>query len=88
MDYYLPTTVRLLSAYDDLEDQPIQGETISQSRLEIERTLDVLISAYEKLLDATFQDLSLDVSADIDVLHAMLAQEGLTPSPFDMKTQE
>ena len=88
MDYYLPTTVRLLSAYDDLEDQPIQGETISQSRLEIERTLDVLISAYEKLLDATFQDLSLDVSADIDVLHAMLAQEGLTPSPFDMKTQK
>lgn len=88
MDYYLPTTVRLLSAYDDLEDQPVQGETISQSRLEIERTLDVLISAYEKLLDATFQDLSLDVSADIDVLHAMLAQEGLTPSPFDMKTQK
>lgn len=87
MDYYLPTTVRLLAAYDDLEDQPIQGETISKSRLEIERTLDVLQSAYEKLLDATFQDLSLDVSADIDVLHAMLAQEGLTPSPFDMKTK-
>ena len=86
MDYYLPTTVRLLSAYDDLEDQPIQGETISKSRSEIEHTLDVLISAYEKLLDATFQDLSLDVSADIDVLHAMLAQEGLTSSPFDMKT--
>lgn len=87
MDYYLPTTVRLLEAYDDLEDQPVQGETISKSRLEIERTLDVLQSAYEKLLDATFQDLSLDVSADIDVLHAMLAQEGLTPSPFDMKTK-
>lgn len=88
MDYYLPTTVRLLSAYDDLEDQPIQGKTISKSRSEIEHTLDVLISAYEKLLDATFQDLSLDVSADIDVLHAMLAQEGLTPSPFDMKTKQ
>ena len=83
--YYLPTTVKLLDAYDRLEEEPIQGENISSSRSEIERTLDVLHSAFEKLFDDTYQDLSLDVSADISVLHAMLAQEGLTEGPFDVR---
>ena len=83
--YYLPTTVKLLDAYDRLEEEPIQGENISSSRSEIEHTLDVLHSAFEKLFDDTYQDLSLDVSTDISVLHAMLAQEGLTEGPFDVK---
>ena len=82
--YYLPTTVKLLDAYDRLEEEPIQGENISSSRSEIEHTLEVLHSAFEKLFDDTYQDLSLDVSADISVLHAMLAQEGLTEGPFDV----
>lgn len=83
--YYLPTCVKLLEAYDNLEEQPVQGENISSSRREIEHTLDVLHAAFEKLFDDTYQDLSLDVSADISVLHAMLAQEGLTDGPFDAK---
>lgn len=83
--YYLPTTVKLLDAYDRLEEEPIQGENISSSRSEIEHTLEVLHSAFEKLFDDTYQDLSLDVSADISVLHAMLAQEGLTEGPFDVR---
>ena len=83
--YYLPTTVKLLDAYDRLEEEPIQGENISSSRSEIEHTLEVLHSAFEKLFDDTYQDLSLDVSADISVLHAMLAQEGITEGPFDVK---
>ena len=83
--YYLPTTVKLLAAYDNLEEQPVQGENIAASRREIEHTLGVLHSAFEKLLDDTYQDLSLDVSADIAVLQAMLAQEGLVDGPFDVK---
>ncbi|WP_296009807.1 5-bromo-4-chloroindolyl phosphate hydrolysis family protein [uncultured Adlercreutzia sp.] len=84
-DYYLPTTLKLLEAYDALEEQPVQGENIASSRREIEHTLDVLNGAFEKLLDDTFQELNMDVSADISVLHALLAQEGLTDSPFDAK---
>ena len=83
--YYLPTTVKLLAAYESLEEQPVQGENISTSRREIEHTLGVLHSAFEKLFDDTYQDLSLDVSADITVLQAMLAQEGLVEGPFDVK---
>lgn len=78
MDYYLPTTVKLLEAYEDLDSQPVQGENIISSKREIEKTLDTLNVAFEKLLDSLFQDTAWDVSSDISVLHTMLAQEGLT----------
>ena len=78
MEYYLPTTVKLLKAYEDLDAQPIQGENILTSKKEIEDTLDTLNVAFEKLLDGLFQSTAWDVSSDISVLHTMLAQEGLT----------
>ena len=78
MDYYLPMTVKLLGAYADMDAQPVQGETIRSSKLEIEQTLDTLNLAFEKLLDSVFEDTALDVSSDISVLQTLLAQEGLT----------
>lgn len=78
MDYYLPMTVKLLNAYADMDAQPVQGETIENSKLEIEATLDTLNAAFEKLLDDLFEDTALDVSSDISVLNTLLAQEGLT----------
>ena len=77
MDYYLPMTVKLLSAYADMDAQPVQGETIQASKREIEDTLDTLNLAFEKLLDSVFQDTAMDVSSDISVLQTLLAQEGL-----------
>lgn len=65
-------------AYQDLDAQPVQGENIISSKKEIEKTLDTLNRAFEKLLDDLFQETAWDVSTDISVLHTMLAQEGLT----------
>lgn len=85
MDYYLPTTVKLLDAYAELDAQPIQGENITNSKREIEETLDTLNQAFEKLLDSIFKDTAWDVSTDISVLQTLLAQEGLTGDDFKMK---
>lgn len=86
MDYYLPTTVKLLDAYRELDAQPIQGDNIVQSKREIEGALDSLATAFEKLLDSIFRDMAWDVSSDVSVLHTVLAQEGLVDTPF--ATQE
>lgn len=82
MTYYLPTTVKLLEAYEDLDAQPIQGANILSSKEEIEKTLDTLNTAFEKLLDSLFEEKAWDVSSDISVLNTMLAQEGLTKDDF------
>lgn len=77
MDYYLPTTIKLLEAYAQMDAQPIGGENIQTAKREIEATLDTLNEAFEKILDSLFQNTAWDVSSDITVLNTMLAQEGL-----------
>lgn len=88
MDYYLPMTVKLLDAYEDMDKQPVQGENIRSSKAEIEKTLDTLNEAFARLLDSVFQDTAWDVSSDISVLNTVLAQEGLTGSDFDFEKQK
>lgn len=78
MDYYLPTTIKLLNAYVDLDKQEIAGENISATKKEIEDVLDVINVAFEKLLDSMFEDTAWDISSDISVMKTMMAQEGLT----------
>ncbi|MCI7814652.1 MAG: 5-bromo-4-chloroindolyl phosphate hydrolysis family protein [Lachnospiraceae bacterium] len=82
MDYYLPTTWKLIDAYRVMDQQPIQGENISSSKKEIENTLDTINEAFENLLDSFFKDTAWDISTDISALQMMLAQEGLTNHDF------
>lgn len=83
MDYYLPTTLKLLKAYEELDAQPVQGENIRTSKKQIEDSLDIINQAFEKLLDSFFEEAAWDISSDISVLHNMFAQEGLTESELD-----
>ena len=78
MSYYLPTTVKLLSAYKELDKQTVDGDNIRNTKKEIEDALDTINDAFEKLLDSMFQDMAWDVSSDISVMQTMLAQDGLT----------
>lgn len=87
-DYFLPTTLKLAETYARLDDQPVQGKNISNSKKEIEETMDTIYDAYEKLLDGLFEDIALDISTDISVLETMFAQEGLSQSNFNFKNEE
>lgn len=78
MDYYLPTTMKLLNAYEELDKQDMQGENIKTAKSEIENTLDTINVAFENLLDSFYKETAWDVSSDISVLKTMFAQEGLT----------
>lgn len=83
MDYYLPTSLKLLKTYAELEAQNVEGENITESKHRIEQTMDMLVHAFETQLDQLFQDDAMDVSADIDVMRNMLRADGLTDdAPF------
>lgn len=75
--YYLPTTIKLLHAYDRMSSQEIKGENIDKSINSINEMLDVAIEAYKKRLDSLFENQALDIETDIDVMNQMLAREGL-----------
>lgn len=78
MNYYLPTTLKLVEAYRDFEMQPVQGDNILAAKQEIRDALDTINTAFENLLDDLFEEQTFDISSDISALEAMLAQEGLT----------
>lgn len=77
LDFYLPTTIKLLNAYDRMSAQDIAGENITGSMQRIEDMLDTTIAAYKKQLDALFANQAADIQTDIDVMNGMLAREGL-----------
>ncbi|MBR1876617.1 MAG: 5-bromo-4-chloroindolyl phosphate hydrolysis family protein [Lachnospiraceae bacterium] len=82
MNYYLPTTVKLLNAYADLDSQEKTSENIEKSKKEIEDTIDTLNDAFDRLFDDMFEDTSLDISTDAEVMKTLLEQEGLTGHSF------
>lgn len=77
MNYYLPTTIKLLNAYDRMSSQGIAGENLDKSMKNINEMLDTAIEAYKKRLDSLFANQALDIESDIEVMNTMLAREGL-----------
>ena len=83
MDYYLPTTLKLLRSYATLENQGIEGDNINSAKSDIGRILDTLSHGFEQQLDQLFKSDVIDISSDINVLESMMEQDGLAgENPF------
>ena len=86
MDYYLPTTLKLLNAYDRMSSVGVGGENIDSTKERVEAIMDTIVAAFDKQLDGLFGAEALDVSADITVLETMLAREGLAGEKMEAET--
>lgn len=78
MNYYLPTTLKLLNAYDRMDAAGVSGTNIDGTMGKIETMMDTVVAAFDKQLDALFGDVAMDISTDITVMENLLAQEGLS----------
>lgn len=77
MNYYLPTTMKLLNTYDRMSGTGVSGENIDGTKTKIEQMLKTIVKAFEKQLDGLYGADALDVSADIKVMETLLSREGL-----------
>ena len=77
MSYYLPTTLKILRAYAQMEAQGIEGENIKAAKSRIEGMMDKVVDGFEKQLDRLFQDDAMDIATDVEVLERMLDKDGL-----------
>ena len=82
MNYYLPTTIKLLQAYSEYDDISAPSQDIISAKAEIEKTVDIINEAFTELLNKLFQTSVIDVTTDAQVLQTMLAKEGLTKNDF------
>ena len=77
MNYYLPTTLKILNAYAQMEAQGIEGENIRSAKKRIEGMMDKVVEGFEKQLDKLFQNDAMDITTDVEVLERMLEKDGL-----------
>ena len=87
MDYYLPTSLKLLTRYEKLDAQGVEGTNISESKRQIEETMDTMITAFEKQLDKLFLSESIDISADIAAMQNLMRADGLMEDEIFGKLQ-
>jgi len=87
MDYYLPTTLKLLNSYDRMSGAGVSGENIDTTLAKVEGMMRTIVAAFEKQLDSLYGAEALDISTDITVLENMMAREGLTGSPMQAQSQ-
>ena len=88
MDYYLPTTLKILNAYDRMDAAGVSGENITGTKERVENIMGTIVSAFEKQLDALFGTDALDISTDISVLETLLAREGLAGEHMKAETTQ
>ncbi len=78
MDYYLPTTLKLVEAYEEFDSIPTPNEEILQAKNELEKTIDTINESFAQLLNQMYQESVLDATTDAKVLQTMLAKDGLS----------
>ena len=77
LNYYLPTTLKILNAYDRMDAAGVSGDNIDSTKQRVERMMGTIVKAFDKQLDALFGAEAMDISTDITVMENLLAQEGL-----------
>ena len=78
LDYYLPTTLKMLNTYAELDEQGMTGQNIETTKRRIEGILDKVVEGFELQLDKLYEGDMLDISSDIDVMEKMLQRDGLS----------
>ena len=78
MNYYLPTTLKLLDSYARIEQQGVSGENMAKAKADIERIADTLVEGYRKQLDTLYRSEAVDIAGDVSVIENMMRRDGLT----------
>ena len=85
LNYYLPTTQKLLDSYADFEEAGVSGGNVSQAKQRIADTMDKIVAGFERQLDQLYQSDAMDVDSDIRVMEQMLRRDGgSVPEDFGM----
>ncbi len=75
LNYYLPTTQKLLDAYAEFEEAGVSGENLNQAKAKIRKTMDNIVLGFERQLDELYRSDAMDIDSDIRVMESMLRRD-------------
>jgi len=79
LNYYLPTTERLLDSYVSLEEKQLRKKIAKQTKNEIETAINTITIAFEGILAKMYEEQEMEIGSDIETLELSMKQEGLLP---------
>lgn len=88
MEYYLPTTLKMVKGYRMLDERGVSGAEAADAKNRIDDALAVVLQGCDKMLSKLYQDDVLDLTTDIDVLEQMLKRDGLTESDLEIAAEQ
>lgn len=87
LEYYLPTTQKLLDSYAEFEAAGVDGENLRMAKEKIEETMDDIVQGFERQLDALYAAEAMDIQSDIDVMNNMMKRDSaMGTSDFKVST--
>ncbi len=78
LNYYLPTTQKLLDSYAEFEEAGVSGENLNQAKAKIQSTMDSIVAGFERQLDELYRADAMDIDSDIRVMETMLRRDSAT----------
>ena len=78
LNYYLPTTQKLLNSYAEFEEAGVSGENLNQAKAKIQSTMDSIVAGFERQLDELYRADAMDIDSDIRVMETMLRRDSAT----------
>ena len=75
LNYYLPTTQKLLDSYAEFEEAGVSGENLNQAKAKIQSTMDSIVAGFEHQLDELYRTDAMDIDSDIRVMETMLRRD-------------
>ena len=78
MNYYLPTTLKMLANYRTMQQRGVSYGAMKEARETTVHGMNLILTACQKQIDNLHRDNMLDISTDIDVLEQMLKRDGFT----------
>ena len=75
LNYYLPTTQKLLDSYAEFEATGVEGANLGQAKDRIEKTMDSIVAGFEHQLDELYKMDAMHVDSDIRVMETMLRRD-------------
>ncbi len=83
MDYYLPVCVKIVSRYDEIENQSLTSRDSKEFMQNTGKLLKATNKAFRKILNSLYQSEIIDADAEMKVFNTMLTADGFDETVFE-----
>ena len=83
MDYYLPVCVKIVSRYDEIENQSLTSRDSKKFMQDGAKILKATNKAFRKILNSLYQSDIIDADAEMKVFNGMLTADGFDEELLD-----